>query len=128
MLPEAGRAERAPETVRCHHPPATPPSVYRAWVYRVYRATALLREAGRAERAQETGSAERVHPAGWRGAGGRGSLRVRSGGAGGARLHPALFFFFFFFTLVTGPRRSLSLKLSDTLNPEPQTLLEPSSI
>ena len=26
----------------------------------------------------------------------------------------ALDFFFFFFTLVTGPRRSLSLKLSDT--------------
>ena len=25
--------------------------------------------------------------------------------------------FFFFFTLVTGPRRSLSLKLSDTLRP-----------
>jgi len=25
-----------------------------------------------------------------------------------------VFFFFFFFTLVTGPRRSLSLKLSDT--------------
>ena len=30
------------------------------------------------------------------------------------------FFFFFFFTLVTGPRRSLSLKLSDTNVYEPQ--------
>ena len=30
------------------------------------------------------------------------------------------FFFFFFFTLVTGPRRSLSLKLSDTRVYEPQ--------
>ena len=29
-------------------------------------------------------------------------------------------FFFFFFTLVTGPRRSLSLKLSDTKVYEPQ--------
>ena len=29
-------------------------------------------------------------------------------------------FFFFFFTLVTGPRRSLSLKLSDTRAYEPQ--------
>ena len=29
-------------------------------------------------------------------------------------------FFFFFFTLVTGPRRSLSLKLSDTRVYEPQ--------
>jgi len=29
-------------------------------------------------------------------------------------------FFFFFFTLVTGPRRSLSLKLSDTKVCEPQ--------
>ena len=29
-------------------------------------------------------------------------------------------FFFFFFTLVTGPRRSLSLKLSDTRDYEPQ--------
>ena len=28
--------------------------------------------------------------------------------------HSASLFFFFFFTLVTGPRRSLSLKLSDT--------------
>ena len=27
------------------------------------------------------------------------------------------FFFFFFFTLVTGPRRTLSLKLSDILGP-----------
>ena len=32
------------------------------------------------------------------------------------RVHP----FFFFFTLVTGPRRSLSLKLSDTRVYEPQ--------
>ena len=31
-----------------------------------------------------------------------------------------LFFFFFFFTLVTGPRRSFSLKLSDTRVFEPQ--------
>jgi len=31
-----------------------------------------------------------------------------------------IFFFFFFFTLVTGPRRSLSLKLSDTKVYEPQ--------
>ena len=31
-----------------------------------------------------------------------------------------LFFFFFFFTLVTGPRRSLSLKLSDTRVYEPR--------
>ena len=31
-----------------------------------------------------------------------------------------LFFFFFFFTLVTGPRRSLSLKLSETRVYEPQ--------
>jgi len=31
-----------------------------------------------------------------------------------------LAFFFFFFTLVTGPRRSLSLKLSDTRVHEPQ--------
>ena len=31
-----------------------------------------------------------------------------------------LLFFFFFFTLVTGPRRSLSLKLSDTRVYEPQ--------
>jgi hypothetical protein len=30
------------------------------------------------------------------------------------------FFFFFFFTLVTGPRRSLSLKLSDTRLYEPE--------
>ena len=30
------------------------------------------------------------------------------------------FFFFFFFTLVTGPRRSLSLNLSDTKVYEPQ--------
>ena len=30
------------------------------------------------------------------------------------------FFFFFFFTLVTGPRRSLSLKLSDVRVYEPQ--------
>ena len=30
------------------------------------------------------------------------------------------FFFFFFFTLVTGPRRSLSLRLSDTRVYEPQ--------
>jgi len=30
-------------------------------------------------------------------------------------------YFFFFFTLVTGPRRSLSLKLSDTKVYEPQT-------
>jgi len=30
-------------------------------------------------------------------------------------------FFFFFFTLVTGPRRSLRLKLSDTRVYEPQT-------
>ena len=30
------------------------------------------------------------------------------------------FFFFFLFTLVTGPRRSLSLKLSDTSVYEPQ--------
>ena len=30
------------------------------------------------------------------------------------------FFFFFFFTLVTGPIRSLSLKLSDTRVYEPQ--------
>jgi len=30
------------------------------------------------------------------------------------------FFFFFFVTLVTGPRRSLSLKLSDTRVYEPQ--------
>ena len=30
------------------------------------------------------------------------------------------FSFFFFFTLVTGPRRSLSLKLSDTKVYEPQ--------
>ena len=29
-------------------------------------------------------------------------------------------FFFFFFTFVTGPRRSLSLKLSDTRVYEPQ--------
>ena len=35
---------------------------------------------------------------------------------GGARLR----YFFFFFTLVTGPRRSLSLKLSDTRVYEPQ--------
>ena len=35
-------------------------------------------------------------------------------------LHPKPFFFFFFFlTLVTGPRRSLSLKLSDTRVYEP---------
>ena len=32
----------------------------------------------------------------------------------GAILAVELLFFFFFFTLVTGPRRSLSLKLSDT--------------
>ena len=31
-----------------------------------------------------------------------------------------MFLFFFFFTLVTGPRRSLSLKLSDTKVCEPQ--------
>ena len=31
-----------------------------------------------------------------------------------------LHFFFFFFTLVTGPRRSLSLQLSDTTACEPQ--------
>ena len=30
------------------------------------------------------------------------------------------FFFFLFFTLVTGPRRSLSLKMSDTKVDEPQ--------
>jgi len=32
-----------------------------------------------------------------------------------------VFFFFFFFTLVTGPRRSLNLELSDTRVCEPQT-------
>ena len=31
-----------------------------------------------------------------------------------------VFFFFFFLSLVTGPRRSLSLKLSDTRVYEPQ--------
>ena len=31
-------------------------------------------------------------------------------------------FFFFFFTLVTGPRRSLNLKLSDTRVYEPQII------
>ena len=51
-------------------------------------------------------------------------------GAEGAALNPFFFFFFFiiiiiiffffFFTLVTGPRRSLSLKLSDTRVYEPQ--------
>jgi len=34
--------------------------------------------------------------------------------------HAHRFFFFFFFTLVTSPRRSLSLKLSDTKVYEPQ--------
>ena len=34
-------------------------------------------------------------------------------GERGVRVYERLFFFFFF-TLVTGPRRSLSLKLSDT--------------
>jgi len=33
---------------------------------------------------------------------------------------PEILFFFFFFTLVTGPRRSLSLRLSDTRVYEPQ--------
>jgi len=32
-----------------------------------------------------------------------------------------LFFFFFFFTLVTGPRRSLSLKLSEACPPAAPT-------
>ena len=41
--------------------------------------------------------------------------RRRTGGAGGQRGS-----FFFFFTLVTGPRRSLSLKLGDTRVYEPQ--------
>ena len=36
--------------------------------------------------------------------------------------NPLHFFFFFFFTLVTGPRRSLSLTLSDTRVNEPQIL------
>ena len=40
-------------------------------------------------------------------------LRIRS-------LDPVQFLLFFFFTLVTGPRRSLSLKLSDTRVCEPQ--------
>jgi len=39
---------------------------------------------------------------------------------GGGRVHRARGFFFFFFTLVTGPSRSLSLKLSDTRVCEPQ--------
>jgi len=34
--------------------------------------------------------------------------------------HARTHFFFFFFTLVTGPRRSLRLKLSDTIVYEPQ--------
>jgi len=36
-------------------------------------------------------------------------------------MHKVQLLFFFFFTLVTGPRRSLSLKLSDTRVYEPQT-------
>ena len=36
------------------------------------------------------------------------------------RHEPSLTLFLFFFTLVTGPRRSLSLKLSDTRVYEPQ--------
>jgi len=50
------------------------------------------------------------------------------GAAGGARRYlsplPTLLFFF---TLVTGPRRSLSLKLSDTRIYEPQMRLPPTS-
>ena len=38
----------------------------------------------------------------------------------GGTVSATFFFFFFFFTLVTGPRRSLSLKLSDTRVYEPQ--------
>ena len=38
---------------------------------------------------------------------------------GGLVLH-SVFFFFFFFTLVTGPRRALSLMLSDTRVYEPE--------
>jgi len=43
------------------------------------------------------------------------------GGAAGSVLRKpyTLIFFLFFFTLVTGPRRSLSLKLSDTQVYEP---------
>ena len=36
------------------------------------------------------------------------------------RFSETCFFFLFFFTLVTGPRRSLSLKLNDTRVYEPQ--------
>ena len=56
----------------------------------------------------------------------RGVRDRRGGGADGdpARLRSpqvlASFLFFFFFTLVTGPRRSLSLKLSKTRVDEPQ--------
>ena len=39
---------------------------------------------------------------------------------GGSALHLACLYFFFFFTLVTGPSRSLSLKLSDTRVYAPQ--------
>jgi len=37
-----------------------------------------------------------------------------------AQVLPDFFFFFFFFTLVTGPRRSLSLKLGGTRVYEPE--------
>jgi len=49
----------------------------------------------------------------------------RCSAKGGGRLSrntACFFFFFFFFTLVTGPRRSLGLKLSDTRVYEPQML------
>ena len=47
------------------------------------------------------------------------SLRARIARDGYGHNDAELFFFFFFFTLVTGPRRSLSLKLSDTRVYEP---------
>ena len=52
-----------------------------------------------------------------------GGIKRRSVNFPGAepRSRPESILFFFFFTLVTGPRRSLSLKLSDTRVSESQT-------
>ena len=52
------------------------------------------------------------------GEGPKGFSPLHAAAAGGH--YQVLVFFFFFFTLVTGPRRSLSLKLSDTTLYEPQ--------
>jgi len=52
---------------------------------------------------------------------GRGGVSYEQGNPVAQTETPRGVFFFFFFTLVTGPRRSLRLKLSDTRVYEPQT-------